>query len=104
MNVVATLSPVGLKLTGEIDATNAHLVERALREHAHVAEPLHVDLSELSFCDVAGIRALVSYAQPLDGDRRLVLHGMPVQIEKVMNVMGWAELPGLEFCTCKVET
>jgi len=104
VNVVTTVSPVGLKLTGEIDATNAHLVERALREHARAGGPLHLDLSELSFCDVAGIRALVSYAQPLEGDRKLILHGMPAQIEKVMNVMGWSELPGLEFCGCEVET
>ena len=104
MNVVTTVSPLGLKLTGEIDATSAHLVERALHEHAPAIGLLHVDLSGLSFCDVAGIRALVSYAQELDGDRRLALHGMPAQIEKVMNVMGWAELPGLEFCACEVET
>ena len=104
MNVVTTASPVGLKLTGEVDATNAHLVERALGDHARAAGALHVDLSDVSFCDIAGIRALVSYAQGLDADRKLVLHGMPAQIEKVMNVMGWAELPGLEFCGCEVET
>jgi anti-anti-sigma factor len=104
MNLVTTVSPVGLKLTGEIDATNAHLVDRALREHAQAGRPLHLDLSELSFCDVAGLRAVVSFAQRPGGDRRLVLHGMPAQIEKVMNVMGWAELPGLEFCACEVET
>ncbi len=104
MNVVTTVSPAGLKLTGEIDAGNAHLVERALLEHAPGGGSLHVDLTELSFCDVAGIRALVSCAQTPEGNRRLILHGVPAQIERVMNVMGWAELPGLEFCACDLET
>ena len=104
MNVVTTLSPAGLKLTGEIDAANAYLVGWALREHAPASGSMHVDLGELSFCDVSGIREIVSYAETLDGDHRLVLHGVPLQIEKVMNVMGWAELPGLEFCACELET
>src|SRR5579864_7158485 len=103
VNVVTTVSPVGLKLTGEIDATNAHLVELALLQQAPRTGSVHLDVTGLSFCDVAGIRALLSCARRLEGDRRLVLHGMPAQLEKVMNVMGWSELPGLEFCACDLE-
>ena len=104
MNFVTTLAPAGLKLTGEIDATNAHRVGSALCEHVPASGSLHLDVSEISFCDVSGIRAIVSYAESLDGDRKLVLHGIPAQLEKVINVMGWAELPGLEFCGCGLET
>ena len=99
MNLLQTVSPAGLRLTGEIDASNARLVERALREHGGHG-PLHLDLSGISFCDVSGIRAIVSYARTRDSEHRLFLHGMPARLEKVMDVMGWVELPGLEFCAC----
>jgi anti-anti-sigma factor len=99
-----TRSPTGVKLTGEIDASNVHLMRQALLEHIEVGRPLHLDLSELLFCDVSGIRALVSYAQAQKGDRHVILHGLPGRIEKVMDVLGWSELPGLEFCRCGLES
>jgi anti-anti-sigma regulatory factor len=95
-----TASPPGLKLAGEIDVTNVVEVEQALEVHRPLGASLHIDLSELLFCDVSGIRAIVSFAETLPGDRRLLLHGLPAQIEKVMNVVGWSEMAGLEFCTC----
>lgn len=103
VHVTRTAAPDGLRLTGEIDASNAHLVRDALAEFgARRGGSLHIDLSELLFCDVSGIRAIVSYAESLGHDRRLVLHGLPVQIEKVMNAVGWSELAGLEFCGCEL--
>jgi anti-anti-sigma factor len=104
VNVRPTLLPGGLKLTGEIDASNSHLLRPALAEHGRIRGLVHLDLSEVSFCDVSGIRAIVSYAAGLDGDHRLLLHGLPAQIEKVMNVIGWGELSGIEFCRCTLET
>ena len=102
--VTQTASPQGLRLTGEIDASNVHVIQQALAAFGGRAGSLHVDLSELLFCDVSGIRALASYAESLGGGRRLALHGLPAQIEKVMIAVGWAELTGLEFCTCNQDT
>ena len=98
--VTRTLAPVGLRFRGEIDAANVDAVREALVAHPNAAN-LHVDLSGLLFCDVSGIRALVAHAETLDRRRRLVLHGLPEQIEKVLNVVGWSELPGLAFCSCE---
>ena len=58
------------------------------------------DLSGLSFCDISGIRALVDIALELDHGRSLLLHGLPEQLEKVMRVTGWSELPSLALCMC----
>jgi anti-anti-sigma regulatory factor len=101
--VTRTQAPDGLRFAGEIDATNVADVDHALRSF-HSTGPLHLDLSTLLFCDVSGIRAMVKYAQGLDGDRRLRLHGLPDQIEKVLNIVGWGELPGLEFCSCEMSS
>jgi anti-anti-sigma factor len=92
-----TSTPDGLRITGVIDLFNIDSFARTL--NASLAGEgegdLHIDLSRLEFCDVSGIRALVSAAERLDGRRRLVLHGLPPQLRTVMTVVGWADLPGL---------
>ena len=82
-----------------MDASNVDAVLDALRRHAAGGE-LHLDLSRLLFCDVSGIRALVTHAAHRDGARRLLLHGLPAEIERVLDVVGWSEMPGLAFCGC----
>jgi anti-anti-sigma factor len=98
--VTRTLAPPGLRFRGEIDASNVGAVRQALITQSQVAD-LHLDLTGLLFCDVSGIRALVAQAETRDIRHRLVLHGLPAQIEKVLNVVGWSELPGLAFCNCQ---
>ena len=98
--VERTEQPRGLRLAGEVDVSNVALVEQALDENRSLDDSLHLDLTELLFCDVSGIRAIVSFAQGLERDRRVLLHGLPARIEKVMNLVGWSELAGLEFCSC----
>jgi anti-anti-sigma factor len=100
--VTRTLAPAGLRFSGEIDATNVDVVTDTLAAHQNGGD-LHVDLSRLLFCDVSGIRALVAHAEALEGKHRLVLHGLPEPIEKVLNVVGWSELPGLAFCNCEMD-
>jgi len=97
--VTRTLAPAGLRFQGEIDASNVDSVTEILAAGSNGGD-LHVDLGGLLFCDVSGIRALVAHAETLDRQHRLVLHGLPEQIEKVLDVVGWSELPGLVFCNC----
>jgi len=82
-------------MTGVIDLFNVDSFARTLRASLAGEGDLHIDLSRLEFCDVSGIRVLVSAAERLDGQRRLVLHGLPPQLRTVMTVVGWADLPGL---------
>jgi anti-anti-sigma factor len=100
--VTRTHAPAGLRFAGEIDESNVGALTEALADNSDGAR-LHVDLSPLLFCDVSGIRALVAHAETLDADHRLILHGLPEQIEKVLDVLGWSELPGLAFCNCEME-
>lgn len=98
--VTRTLAPPGLRFQGEIDASNVGAVRDALVTQSPATD-LHLDLTGLLFCDVSGVRALVAQAETRDCRHRLVLHGLPAQIEKVLNVVGWSELPGLAFCSCE---
>jgi anti-anti-sigma regulatory factor len=90
-----TEAPNGLSFTGVIDLFNVDSVAESLNSALDGEGDLHIDVSRLEFCDVSGIRALVSAAESVGGRRRLVLHGLPPQLRTVMTVVGWTDLPGL---------
>jgi anti-anti-sigma factor len=90
-----TTEPIGLSFTGAIDLFNVESVARSLNGELDGEGDLYIDLSQLEFCDVSGIRALVTAAENVGSRRRLVLQGLPPQIRTVMTVMGWTDLPGL---------
>jgi anti-anti-sigma factor len=100
--VMRTGKPLGLRFSGEIDITNSHAVGRSLAiafpEDGHP----HLDLTGLIFCDISGIRALVDAAESLGPNRRLMIHGLPQQIENVIRVTGWSERPSLILCDCEM--
>ena len=101
--VARTRVPIGLRFKGEIDASNAEAVVTSLASaHAKDGE-VHLDLSALMFIDISGIRAFITAGENAVEDRRLLLHGLPDQLERVINVVGWDQLPGLSICKCGVE-
>lgn len=87
--------PVAAVLACEMERPVANGHPAALDGARHVDGDLQVDLSRLEFTDVTGIRALVGVAEHATSGRRLVLHGLPAQISRVMAVVGWADLPNL---------
>lgn len=99
--VTRTVFPPGLIFAGEIDLTNSHAVSTALSRGFPPLGDAHLDLSRLMFADISGIRALVDAADALAAGRRLLLHGLPEQLEVVINVTGWADWPNLCICRCE---
>ena len=98
--VTRTDHPEGFRLAGEIDITNSDAVIRSVRMAVADEGDPHIDVSGLSFCDISGIRALVDAAASLGEGRRMLLHGLPEQLETVMRVTGWSGLPTLTLCRC----
>jgi anti-anti-sigma factor len=98
--VTPTVNPRGLRFAGEIDVTNSDAVTHSLHAGFGEAGDAHLDLTRLSFCDISGIRALVEAALGLGAGRRILLHGQPEQLETVMRVTGWSNMPSLELCSC----
>lgn len=92
-----TFRPSGLRLIGSVDASNVAAMQRVLSTalNGHSDADVHVDLRLLQFIDVSGIRALVAAAERADGRHRLILHGLPPLMQKVMDVVGWTEMPSL---------
>jgi anti-anti-sigma factor len=98
--VSPTASPAGVSFAGEIDASNSHAVSRSIASAVTPGKDVHVDVTQLLFCDISGIRAFVSVAETLPEGRRLLLHGMPSLLETVIRVVGWNRIPSLVVCEC----
>lgn len=52
----------------------------------------------MTFCDVAGLRAIVRLA---DSSAPVVLHAVPGPVLTVLNILGWDQEPGLVISTCR---
>jgi anti-anti-sigma factor len=96
-----TVPPNGLTFAGVLDMFNADAVAGSVATLLDGEGDLHLDLSNVEFCDVSGIRALVSAAE--SGRRRMVMHGLPPALHRVMMLVGWGELPSLALCNCGTE-
>ncbi|OBA62563.1 sulfate transporter [Mycobacterium sp. 1100029.7] len=59
LHVHARSSATVLSVDGEVDASNAHLLEQAIRRYARLNAPLILDLTEVDFLGMAGFRALL---------------------------------------------
>jgi anti-anti-sigma factor len=91
------VKPSGLRLVGAIDAFNVGQVEELLAGalNGESDYDIHIDLSMIEFVDVSGIRAIVAAATKADAHHRLILHGLSPQMSRVMEAVGWSELPAL---------
>jgi anti-anti-sigma factor len=98
--VTRTLQPYGLRFSGEIDITNSHAVPQSLSMAFVRSGDMHLDVRGLIFCDISGIRSFVDAAEAMDGGR-LMLHGLPALLQKVMNVTGWSDIESLVLCDCE---
>ena len=95
LQILPTMDPPGLALVGDVDRSNVAAVGQALARLRGHAGDVHLDLSGLLFCDLGGLQVIVRAAQSLDAGRRLVLHGIPHQLERALEIVDWAPLPNL---------
>jgi ABC-type transporter Mla MlaB component len=89
----ATMSyPPGLAIAGDIDEETYSALIEALFKLAGNTAGLHIDLSAVNFCDVAGLHSII---QPAGAGLPVILHGVPAPLRTVMRVLGWDDTPGL---------
>jgi ABC-type transporter Mla MlaB component len=102
LRITSTVDPPGLALAGEIDESTYPGLLSALRGVADGRAEVHVSLGDVRYCDLAGLRALVSTTDsedgvngPYAGPRAVVLHEVPAQLITVLRIVGWDSTPGL---------
>jgi anti-anti-sigma regulatory factor len=79
-----------LRLAGELDFAGAETVSAALEEH--FSGPLRLDLADLTYVDVAGMRAL----RGGDG-RRLTIGPASRAVRRLIPLLGWDTDPEIEL-------
>ncbi len=102
LRITNTDDPPGLSIVGEIDESTYDGLIGALGRLAHGPDEVHVSMGGVSYCDLAGLRAIVCVtgagggARGNGGDtRRVVLHEVPAQLATVLRIVGWDATPGL---------
>jgi len=94
-----------LVVAGEIDEYSYKSLIRALASVARDPGEIHIDLADVEYCDVAGLRAFVVLAAAPCGDQaglcrdqagpRVVLHQVPPRLVNVLHILGWDATSGL---------
>jgi hypothetical protein len=109
LRITSTSNPPGLTLEGEIDESTYPGLVQALQASTSDRAEIHVSLGGVSYCDLAGLRAIVCATganddEASDGEasgngqgdaRRVVLHEVPPQLVTVLQIVGWDSTPGL---------
>lgn len=93
--------PQGLVLAGEADETGYQPLVAALAQltNGGGAAEVHIDLSGLRFCDAAALHAMIAAAE--NGSHSIILHHPPAQLQALIRIAGWDELPKLKVVTAQ---
>jgi anti-anti-sigma factor len=87
-----------LAVAGEIDEYSYKSLIRALASLARDPGEIHIDLADVEYCDVAGLRAFVVLAAAPCRDHagtRVVLHQVPPHLVNILHILGWDTTSGL---------
>jgi STAS domain len=98
LDVFPLTGRTGFRAVGEVSLPTHGIWERALEDAVRDRGDVYcVELSALSFVDVAGAEALVDAARRF-GERRLVLDRPPAALPRVLGLL-WPGLPSIEVST-----
>lgn len=93
LDITAMVAPAGARIRGEVDISTLPTLELALEILVDRACDATLDLYELAFIDVSGLRALARAAIQLRSTGRcLRLRGADPQTRRILGLLGWAEL------------
>jgi len=105
---VFTRPPAALRLAGVIDESTYPVLRRALAKATMAGDDaIRVDMAAVEFCDLAGLRMIVSVAGPGRPDpapdrvteparaEQVVISDLPAPLTDLMHILGWDTAPGV---------
>ena len=105
LRITCSGHPPVVALRGDIDEATWPSLVRALEEAVDGQSEVHFDFAGVDYCDLAGLRAVISLTGTShdggtghDGGavlRRIVLHQVAPELERVLRILGWDSTPGL---------
>jgi anti-anti-sigma factor len=95
-----TWPPPVLQLAGDIDESTYPCLTEALARASQAGERrIQIDLANVRYCDVAGLRAIVSLASGTGCGQgaieQIVLARLPGPLHRLLQILGWDATPGL---------
>jgi anti-anti-sigma factor len=84
-------------LAGEFDLAEVETFERRTRGALNGHTAVVLDLSELTFIDASGIRAIAHLVRRCGGRRRFILRNPQPHVMKVFDILEVAKLPDIEI-------
>jgi anti-anti-sigma regulatory factor len=92
--------PATLQLAGVVDDSTYPVLTRSLARAAlSGATAIRIDLTGVEFCDLAGLRAITSLANPAGQGpgtvRQVTIAHLPAQLTGIIRILGWDATPGL---------
>ena len=95
-----TRPPARLQLAGVVDESTYPVLRRALAKAAMAGDDaIRVDMAGVEFCDLAGLRMIVSAAGPggqnRAGPAQVVMAGLSTPLRDLMHILGWDGVPGV---------
>ncbi|MFV2179938.1 STAS domain-containing protein [Actinomadura sp. LOL_016] len=99
LHLDGVFEPAYLVVDGEVDLTTHAAFTTALSSVVeHGCGDVWVDVERLTFIDVGGLRALAAAACRLGlQDRRLVLRSVAPHLARLMDLVGWSQIPSLQM-------
>ncbi|GID32403.1 hypothetical protein Abr02nite_73860 [Paractinoplanes brasiliensis] len=82
-----------LRLQGEIDLATHDILDSAIAELVSAAGDIRIDMSEVDFIDVGGLRILNVAARSIrDADRAVTVVGLDPMTRRVLRLLSWTDL------------
>jgi ABC-type transporter Mla MlaB component len=97
---ITCTGPAALAIAGDIDEATHAALASTLRELTQGQPDVQIDLGAVTYCDLAGMRAILLLGAPGRPDdppraARLALRDVPEQLLTILHILGWDAAPGL---------
>ena len=100
LRIICAGNPEVVLIAGEVDEARHLALVSTLEDLVDTEGDVHVNLAELAYCDLPGLRAILRLAgtgredQDHNG-RSLFLDDIPPPLAAVLRILGWDSTPGL---------
>jgi anti-anti-sigma factor len=97
LRILLQSDPLALRLIGQADLTHRPALEQALRRAEQAMTDVLIDLAELEFIDVGGVRQMMDLAGVLAIDgRQVVISGVRPAVQPILQVCLWPQPANLQ--------
>jgi anti-anti-sigma factor len=95
LRITSITDPPGLAIAGDVDFRSLDEFTTAVSRAVDTYRgDIHLDLGEVEFIEVSGMRVLADVSRRLaEENRRLVLKDLAPHLRPVLQVVGWSQLP-----------